>query len=281
MTLQRAKQEINEDGLESLRIHISDDFLTSDAISSALVFLYGYDLPPLESIGTMAQAIAYQAAGYYLQIHPVIVHGMACVRGLLCWENVGELIRFTILSDYPDFPEQDPNSEGHGKLAYLGRAKLMMMEPLMEFLVSQFSQDFIFQQAAPQLADSPRLPITVEQRPSISDPRLARLQFGDAPPEGPESLDISLKLSSVLITLPLFFVNTVFQNDFVGGLLGWARVADVMRDVVNERERRRLNIVGGARVAHGPTRRQLGELQQAERLEPTPHSPSGYILVKA
>ena len=131
VAIQQASQDINKDGLKTLKIHLRDDFLTSDAMSSALAFLYGFDLPPLENIGTMSQAVAYQAAGYYLQIHQVIVHGMACVRSLLSWENVGELIRFTILSEYPDFPEQDPSSqdsspEEHGKLAYLGRAKLMM-----------------------------------------------------------------------------------------------------------------------------------------------------------
>jgi hypothetical protein len=152
---------------------------------------------------------------------------------------------------------------------------------IVQFVVFNFPKDFSLYQSASELASVSRLPVVQGRKPSTSDPRLSRIQFGDIPLEPDTSLEISTKLSSVLLSLPLYVLQAIFEAYFLGGKLGWSKVGAVMRDVIEERERRRLQVFKiGTRILETPSPEQWEQTKWEERAEPSEKSSSGFVLVQ-
>jgi hypothetical protein len=292
---QRAEQNRTVDGLRILEIRLCDDFITSGGIMQSIAYLYGLPLTAFEDIrGTpsrpesdphsaqsMHEAIGHSAAGDYLQVPAVMVHGMTRVKNLLRWDNLEEVVRFFVLGGFAP-SDSDHREERRGAVwPVYGESKHQFLQMIVQFVVFNFPKDFSLHQSASELASVPRLPMVQGRKPSTSDPRLSRIQFGDVPLEADASLEISTKLSSVLLSLPLYVLQAIFEAYFLGGKLGWSKVGAIMRDVVEERERRRLQVFKlGTRILETPSLEQWEQTKWEERAEQSDKTSSGYVFVR-
>jgi hypothetical protein len=145
-----------------------------------------------------------------------------------------------------------------------------------------FPVSFSFYALAPELDLDPRLPSVVEFRSATHNPRLSRIRFGDAPPEDDLKPDyIARILSSVLLSLPLVFLQRLFSHRATANQLGWTGVVKVMRDVVDEREKRRQKTAKSQlRLQQDGTVPQLllENLFWEERVEPSRDYASGFKI---
>jgi len=162
-----------------------------------------------------------------------------------------------------------------------GESKHQFLEMIVQFVVFNFPKDFSLHQSASELASVSRLPLVQGRKPSTSDPRLSRIQFGDVPLEAVAGLEISSKLSSVLLSLPLYVLQAIFEAYFLGGKLGWSKVGAIMREIVEERECRRLKVFKlGTRILETPSLEQWEQTKWEERIEPSDQTSSGFVLVR-
>jgi hypothetical protein len=295
MDVQRAERNRTVDGLKILEIRLYDDFITSGGIMQSIAHLYGLRLTAFEDIRgspfrpesdphsaqSMREAIGHSAAGDYLQVPAVMVHGMTRVKNLLNWDNIEEVVRFFVLGGFAPSDSVHRDERRSAVRPVYGESKHQFLQMIVQFVVFNFPKDFSLYQSASELASVSRLPVVQGRKPSTSDPRLSRIQFGDIPLEPDTSLEISTKLSSVLLSLPLYVLQAIFEAYFLGGKLGWSKVGAVMRDVIEERERRRLQVFKiGTRILETPSPEQWEQTKWEERAEPSEKSSSGFVLVQ-
>jgi hypothetical protein len=253
-----------KDSRRLVDIMIQDKFVDTASLNEALKVLYGapllsveqftYGLRPFHHDGEqgstynearkrMRQVINYAAAGRALQIHSVQARGNEMIKALLRWDTIDQAIHFGLEGRVT---RGSPASHQNGNASdpsYVGNLDIYGIAPLhdaIEFMAYNFPVPFSLYTLAPELQLDPRLPSVVEFRSSTHNPRLSRIRFGDAPPEDDLKPDyIARLLSSVLVSLPLLFLQRLFSHRATANQLGWTGVVKVMRDVVDEREKRR------------------------------------------
>jgi hypothetical protein len=295
-----------KDSRRLVDIMTQDKFVDTASLNEALKVLYGapllsveqftYGLRPFHPDGEqgptynearkrMRQVINYAAAGRALQIHSVQARGNEMIKALLRWDTIDQAIHFGLEGRVT---RGSPASRQNGNASdpsYPGNPDTYGIAPLhdvIEFMAYNFPVPFSLYTLAPELQSDPRLPSVVEFRSATHNPRLSRIRFGDAPPEDDLKPDyIARLLSSVLVSLPLLFLQRLFSHRATANQLGWTGVVKVMRDVVDEREKRRQKTLKSKlRPQQDGTIPQLllENLFWEERVEPSQDYASGFKI---
>lgn len=229
-------------------IELDAKYLDTNTFIHVLRYLYGAALPTRNSLAgqPMDQCLSLAATGWHCALPEVTMRGIEYACTYLSWENVEKALDFALaggLTPYFTLDEgEDVPEPSFGEFA--GQFLLF----ILDWLVGNLPSNFEFVASAPQLADSPRLPGTLESRPSMADPRLSRIKFGDLPSE--ESSLPTMLLSSIMVSLPLgalqhFLLHPAFW--------GRPRHADMARAIIQERESRRKKALESKRHLPGAT----------------------------
>jgi hypothetical protein len=289
----------SRDTRRMLDVVTSDPFVTREALDEAIKVLYGapllsaqgflYGLAPYVYDGAqvssndarmrMRQLLSYISAGKALQLPSMQARGVEIVRSLLRWDTVEEVLQVALRSTTAFWPKKDRvDAEDPFTTALLNYA--------IDFMAYTFPVDFDLYTIAPELEDIPRLPIILEARSSVHNPRLSKIRFGDAPPEDDrQPTHVSRILSSVLLSLPLPLLNRLFNHGATANQVGWTGVVRIMRSVVSERESRRQKALKSeVRSAQDGTvpSALLNNMyfeESVEQVEESPIHPSGHRLV--
>ncbi|KAF2731843.1 hypothetical protein EJ04DRAFT_566516 [Polyplosphaeria fusca] len=278
-----------------------DKFVTAESLTEALKALYGspllaieafvYSLRPQFSDGEQgptfaearkrtSQGISYAAAGEVLGIRSVQMRGVEIAKALLRWDTFDLVLQYAL--DGCPVHSSEPSSQNGSAVAHNGGQdphRVMLLREILDFMAFQFPADFGLYSIAPELTRNPRLPNIIEHRQPTHNPRLSRLQFGDVPPEEPNY--VARIISSVLLSMPLSFLQQLFSHPALANQIGWTRVGHVMQDVIVERERRRRKALGSSiRPAQDGSlpKALLENLYWEEHAEQSGGSPAGYKL---
>lgn len=270
------KSQRSEDGLKKLKIRLDNKYMTPAALGEAMGVVYGHPPPNVEAamfsdaFRTTSFGIAYALSGKFLQIPLVVDHGLDLAARYLTWKDVEKALVFSL----------DPNSTNTGRQDEpRGPQDLqgILLNRVLNFFTMEFPLDFAFLITAPELSSLPRIPSVIESRPSISS-SMATIQFGDIPRDSSASLETNLVISSILLSVPTHFLQRLSGNQVLGSRIGWERVANVLLDVVDERERRRTKVLRTKRIVPGASSEQWEETKWEEFVVTSPESPCGVIV---
>jgi len=305
-----------------LDVRVSDRFLNHDvALIKALMRLYGEVLPDRNFAMAIAAtraphavqqeamrfALSLTAAGHFLQVEEIVMHGLSLSASLLSWETVTPVLCFALegglgaaFSQNADAASGSDSSSRDGTNTpskqvdsptssptygiYSDRA----MQNVLGFLLYNWPADFKLDEAAPQLQDIARLPVLAEPPPNHGrkSSRLSQIRFGEMMQEeqGVPSF-VNTTLSSILLTLPFQLLAYIFGGNVLGERLGWDNTAAIMHSIIAEREQRRLRAVQHRRG--GPPGLPLmaedrlwNNTRWTEGVEPTDQHPARCRLVR-
>jgi hypothetical protein len=275
-----------------------DQFATPESLNEAIKVLYGapllsadnflYSLAPFyptadqphtsaDARQRMAQAISYAAAGKFFQIHSMHERGLAIVKAVLRWDTFEQALYFAL--------DKSPHSSG--KLNGTSGPEQVISSrfldhDLINFLAYNFPVPFKLYTIAPELALNPRLPTF--PKTAAHNPRLSRIRFGDVPPEDELAPDHATRtISSVLLSLPLPLIERLLNHPSVLSQRGWGGAEKIMRDVVGERESRRLKALNNQPAAEDVRRGMysnflMENLLWVESMKPSPEHSLGFTL---
>lgn len=305
-----------------LHIVASDKFLSHDvAFLKALMRLYAEPLPDRDFITTlpipagvnpttavdqeaMRFALAYAAAGYFLEVDEIITHALDLAAGVLAWDTVSSALAFALEGGLsPSFIQFEASTAGAedkasnssfddkpdspASVPTYGIYSDRMLHQVVGFLLHNCPQNFQLVTTAPQLYDLARLPATAEPKHAStpSESRFSQIRFGEMSlQDGHELSDPAMAvMSSVLLSLPFLLLKHIFDSHVLGARLGWARVAAVARSVVTEREARRQRAMvghGGVAPLNAAEERLWRNVRWAERTESAEGTPLGLKLVR-
>ncbi|KAK8249499.1 hypothetical protein IWZ00DRAFT_273097 [Phyllosticta capitalensis] len=304
-----------EHGLRVLGMFVQDRFLDGPIFAEALRYLYSEDLllvrhflqglspftgpTDAQEFGSppqrMKHALAYAAAGYFLQLPSVIARGFEIATALLRWDTLEVAIPFAldggldatwrvedVLEDRasPSSSEDAFSKFETDSAPTYGSFSTQFLHAINGFIVQNFPLDFDLDTTASHIHDFPRLPWE-DVRPASRDPRLSQIQFGQVPVDaasGP-ARHISTLLSGILLSLPFPVLRALVQDFALCSRLGQPKFSHVMQTVVDERESRRRKALNQLGVENNDMTRQ--NLLWVERLEPCPQQPSGLRLVRS
>lgn len=314
MSRTRADQESRNSPLAVLRDVATDIFVTSRSLVEVLKYLYDdtllemreftqglqpFDVDSASSDGNgqaldrMRQALEYAASGHFLGLEEVVNRGFAIAKALLRWDTLDLALGFALDSGLSRIwqavmaeaaergvvPNVKPFRPTYGDYGY------QFLQDLVDFIALEFPKAFQLDTTALQLSHVQRLPAVVESRPSIPNPRLSRIRFGELPLEQPARPDfITTTLSSVLLSLPFSVLKVLLEHPGLNRRITWPNVISVMRQVVEERESRRSKALN-ARIApsHETDMDQViyENLHWEERVESESAHASGFRIARA
>lgn len=234
-----------------------DRFVIRESLEDAVKALYGALLPPVEPLvyglapfdpagdegpvysdarSRMSKAINYAAVGRFLRLDIIEEQGSAIIKPLVRWDTVDEALAFALASSgFSEVRSANFLYNGH-VFPPEEYHSTTLLNYISDFIAFNFPLDFTLYTIAPQLVDAPRLPTLT---PSIEkpghNPQLSRIRFGEVPTGD----FITRILSSVLVSVPLPFLNRLLNHREVVARIGGHGVRDIMGAVVGERERRR------------------------------------------
>ncbi|KAF2190958.1 hypothetical protein K469DRAFT_696726 [Zopfia rhizophila CBS 207.26] len=285
-----------------------DRLVTAESLTEAAKFLYGAPLLSVESFlfglrpfhpdgedapsfaearKRMSQALSYSATGVVLQLRTMSNRGVQIAQKLLRWDTLDQVVSFALDGGLPSSWNKSSHQGGsipdHSYPATYDPYSTALLYDVADFVAYNFPADFSLYTIAPELAHSPRLPSLVEARPPTHNPRLSKIRFGDAPPEEASQPNyVTRVLSSILLSLPAPLLQHLFSHHGIANLLGWTKVVEIMRAVVDERENRRKKAVKGQiRTNPNGVEKSLTEnLHWEERVEPSTEHASGHHLTR-
>ncbi|QDS75321.1 hypothetical protein FKW77_001740 [Venturia effusa] len=231
-----------------VRIDMEGKYLETNSFINVLRYLYGAALPTRNSMAgqPIGQCLALAAAGWYCGLSEVTIHGLECAESYMDWDNLEQALDFALdggLTRAFQFDEAEIVPEPS-----FGEFAGQFLSYILNWIPLNLPTNFQFITSAPQLVNSPRLPGVLESRPSVANPRLTRIQFGDLPSEQ-SSLSTTL-LSSIMLSLPLGALRHLLLHPVF-----WDRAghADMVRAVMKEREARRETALKSRRHLPGAT----------------------------
>lgn len=262
-----AQAPSNSDGLTSrtLFMESNDRFLRSDGFWMAVQRLYGGPLldpgasaaatiPPASHLsptmpGTAADrfeiALGYAAAGHLLKMPPVVERGIDIASHFVSWSTLEKALDFA-LDGGLDAQWTLGNSRYSGSESTYGPAVNMLLSSAMNFIITAFPPNFELDTSVAQPNYNHRLPFIPSNRPSLPNPRLSSIKFGDHLSEdsvrSSTSSTTNCALSKILLNLPFPLLKHVLESSRLGNVHGWATTAlrtKVMHAVIEEREKRR------------------------------------------
>ncbi|KAF2133620.1 hypothetical protein P153DRAFT_363780 [Dothidotthia symphoricarpi CBS 119687] len=283
-----------------LDVSTSDPLITRESLEEAIRVLYGapflsdqtflYGLGPYIPEGDyasssddarrrMGQLLSYIAAGHVLQMLSMQARGVEIAKSLLRWDTLDQVLHFGLQRARPTVRSGAVGPEVRDPFATI------LLNHAIDFMAYNFPVDFNLYTIAPELRDDPRLPSLLDARTPSHNPRLSKIQFGDAPPElDATPAHASQMLSTVLLSLPLPLLERIFNHRATANQIGWTGTAKVMRDVIDEREGRRQKALRGQLqpsqdgTIPGALLDNLYLEEHVERVEASPLYPSGYRL---
>ncbi|KAL1610287.1 hypothetical protein SLS60_001953 [Paraconiothyrium brasiliense] len=275
-----------------------DRFVTPESLNEAIKVLYAAPLLPAEAflynlspynVGhdqgyasnearkRMGQAISYAAAGRVLQIPEMQACGLRIAKSLLRWDTLDIVFHFGCSANKTTV---QPNGFGADN-RILESYAVSLLDDALEFIAYNFPSDFALYSIAPELRQTPRLPAVVESRQPSHNPRLSKIRFGDAPPPPEDELKpspVTQVLSSILLSLPLALLDTLFNHPAAANQVGWSGLVRIMREVIEEREKRRQKVLKSLvkSLDSSIPRALLENVYREEQVEPTSERPSGF-----
>jgi hypothetical protein len=256
---------------------------------SAQIFLYGLGpymhesdqaSPSNDAQRRMRQVLSYIAAARTFQMPSMQARGFEIARMLLRWDTVDQVLQYVLAaSSRPRSRAEGLDSEDPFLATLLNYA--------LDFVAYTFPVDFKLYTIASEFEQFPRLPTLVEHQPRqpTHNPRLSKIRFGDAPTEDDhQPSHATTVLSTILLSLPLPLVERLFNHRGTANQIGWTGAANILRDVVNERENRRQKVSRGQLKSSQDVKTPTALLnnvyieERVEQVEPSPLHPSGHRL---
>ncbi|KAH7045897.1 hypothetical protein B0J12DRAFT_144964 [Macrophomina phaseolina] len=302
-----------ENGMRVLNVLAEDRFLEGLIFAEALKYLYSEDMlspgnfthgmPPFTGrsantdrqgspVRRMSDALAYAAAGFWLEIRCIVSRGLDIATELLRWDTVETALAFAVdggldsswrVDDTAeDSSSDDASSRFDTDLApTYGSFSTQFLQTINGFLLHNFPEDFELDTCASQLHDIVRLPSVNEPRPTSRNPRLSQIRFGEVPVEaaGPSQAIVSI-LSSILLSLPFPVLKALLEDFVLCSRLGKTRVGQLMHSIVEEREARRRKVLKDPRAQLEKDESVKQNLLWCERVEPSQHA-SGFRLARS
>jgi hypothetical protein len=271
--------EANGDNMSvrTLLLETDDRFLRSDAFSLAIQRLYGGPLldagalpalfNPHLAQGTTSTmpgtptdrfelALGYAAAGHILKMPPVINRGVEIASCFVNWATVEKAFDFALDGGLDSHWIGEETSEGRTFSTY-GPAVNGLIHHAMNFIISNFPPNFDLDISVGDPLHTSRLPVVPEGRSSQANQRLSSIKFGDHPSEdsvkSTSTNPINSTLSRLLLALPFQLLKHVLESSRLGNVEGWATTKlrqKVMHTVIEERERRRLNVYNSRSISN-------------------------------
>lgn len=297
----------SEAGLRVLNVLTEDRFLDGPIFAEALKYLYSEDmlgprnflqgLPPFtgnvaESNGygspaqRMSHALAYAAAGFWLELRCIVSRGLEIATELLRWDTVETALVFGLdggldASWRVDDALEDSSSDDASSrfdtdlVPSYGSYSTHFLQTINGFLVHNFPEDFELDTSAAPLHDIRRRPSMEEARPVSRNPRLSQIRFGEVPVDstGPSQYVNSI-LSGILLSLPFPVLKALLEDFALCSRLGRGRVAQLMQAVVAEREAHRRKVRSQVEGDEGTKQSMVW----CERVEASAHHASGHRL---
>lgn len=258
------RSEPASDGLRPVMLDASGEFVTPDAIESALYTCYGR--PLCDFIGTtadvaltnakdsamwMENALAFVAAGQLLGLPSVIARGSQIARRILNLDNIEKALSFVVHSrasfdtegadSISAFAGRDSSTDQQSEVAGASLDTAPLMTSCLQLLLDRFPKHWKVNTLAPSLSSIDRLPKAPVKRQTTPKPRLSQIKFGDLSPEEPgktERLtDQDTLLSSIMISLPFDLVQRIILE------LQERLSFEGLQSLVTERESRRRYVV--------------------------------------
>ncbi|KAL1650253.1 hypothetical protein SLS58_001064 [Diplodia intermedia] len=304
----------SESGLRVLNVLAEDRFLDGPIFAEALKYLYSEDmlsprnflqgLPSFTGnvaeasgygspVQRMSHALAYVAAGFWLELRCIVNRGFDIATELLRWDTVETALTFALdggldaswrVDDaLEDSSSDDASSKFDTDFApSYGSYSTHFLQTINGFLLHNFPNDFELDTSASPLHDVPRMPSTEEARPVSRNPRLSQIRFGEVPVDstGPSQHVISI-LSSILLSLPFPVLKALLEDFVLCSRLGKSRVGQLMRAVVAEREGRRRRMRSQPRGQLESDEGMRASMVWCERVEPWPQHASGHRLTRS
>ncbi|OJD39779.1 uncharacterized protein BKCO1_2000110 [Diplodia corticola] len=298
----------SESGLRVLNVLAEDRFLDGPIFAEALKYLYSEDmLSPMDFLqglapftgnvteahgyGSPAQrmshALAYAAAGFWLELRCIVSRGLEIARELLRWDTVETALGFALDGGLDaswrvdDAAEDSSSDDASSKFdtdfaPSYGSYSTQFLQTINGFLVHNFPDDFELDTSASHLHELPRMPSTEDGRPVSRNPRLSQIRFGEVPVDsrGPSQHTTSI-LSSILLSLPFPVLKALLEDFALCSRLGKGRVGRLMQVVVAEREGRRRKMGGQADDG------AKASTVWCERVEPWPQHGCGQRLARS
>lgn len=282
----------NEAGAKCITLNIDERLTSYSAVLEAIGYLYGLPLPNFGDgvipnapfsvlVDRMKSALALAGAGQRLALPEIMAHSLAFATGFISWATFEMALSFAnaAMANLPAFDHQDARLQDLPGIFVHHISSLMFS--LEHFVIANFPTGFQFVDSAPELHTARRLPTIVESRASMHNPRLASIQFGEMPTQGPESLDSGVLLSSILLSVPSQFIMRILDSTELASKLGTAALVSLVKEVVKEREVRRVKVaMVGRKMVPSATHSQRDELLWAESLVEYPGAPNGFRLLK-
>ncbi|KAF2115828.1 hypothetical protein BDV96DRAFT_646008 [Lophiotrema nucula] len=295
----------SKDSRTLLDVSSKDKLVSPEALTEAVKILYGAPLLAVDNFlyglrhvnfdgeggptyhearKRTAQAISYAAAGNVLQLHHMQSRGLEIVRALLRWDTFDLVLQSGLEGVIPHsqeahLPVQNGGASSRSPAVDRSPYAPAFIHDALDFVAYNFPADFNLYTIAPELAQNPRLPTLVEYPTSRHNPRLSRIRFGDVPTEEPGFA--SRILSSLLLSVHSNVLQQIFNHPALANRVGWTRIANIMRSVVDERENRREKVRKSyPRTSSGGQvpKSLLENLNWEERLEQSSEYPSGYKI---
>jgi len=265
----------------------------------------GEPLPTNEE--RMENALQHCATGAWLQVHAIAARGLEVAGTLLHWDTISTALAFALNGGLSHVWVNDDGSEdriscsssddSHGRPETTGTPTYdpyatQLLHRIIHFTVHVFPPNFYLDVAAPQLAACPRLPslpMGHESRPSRSDPRLSKIRFGEMATDDHQRPSlVTTTISSMLLSLPFTLLKCVLEHFDLAARLGPDTVGSIMRQVIAERESRRIMILkarsaldsSSSSSLDGVYPHSLYNLYWEEVVEPSHHHRAGFRLAR-
>jgi hypothetical protein len=200
---------------------------------------------PGTAVDRFEVALGYAAAGHILQMPPVVNRGVDVAMHFIRWETIEMALDFALDGGLDS--RWTLNNTGYsGSPSTYGPTVNMLIETALNFVITNFPPNFELDTSVTETSHNRRLPFIMENRPTIPNPRLSSIKFGDHPSEdtirSTSSKSPSATLSKILLNLPFPLLKYVLESSRLGNVQGWATTAlrqKVMHSVIEEREKRR------------------------------------------
>ncbi|KAF2863794.1 hypothetical protein K470DRAFT_254687 [Piedraia hortae CBS 480.64] len=240
--------------MATVPVHLVGQYVSVSAFIDCIRFLYGgllaEDVPKTWQMSMkdcMCQIISHIATGEWLGVREITDSAVKAARDTLDWSSMEALLDFCLnggLSStfaIKDDSETDSDSTSHRSSSRdrgFGRPEwdpyaTMLLEYIIEYSIYNLPSCYYLDAAVSSSLEFPG-------EPMLHDKSLDHMQFGHLPLEGYQRpTGIVSTISSILLSLPFAILKIILEHDILTGRIGATTVASIMRQIVNERERRR------------------------------------------
>lgn len=292
------------DGSRHLRLDINEKVFVEQAFIEALQFVYGAPLatafmgmvnrvPPFNTRDlngetakfarhVLTHALSLTSSGLSLQLEPIALHGADLAKRLIRWDTLEVALKFILANGLPQgWRSQEANGDANrleGIAMLADGVKSQLLGAVIDYLAVNFPHHFEFSTAASQLDECPRLPLVLDAKPSVSNNRLSRIQFGQLPAEQPDF--VTSTLSSILLSLPFEPLKALFSHPALLSRGKGFNLVNIAESVVSERENRRNRVLESKRISPRGEGMLWDATQWQESVVLNQQNPGGMAIIR-